>query len=213
MAYMFSVCGYKDSGKTSLCKKLIEMLRKDFGLDVGYIKHCLHDVLSGTDTDSGSIARLRIEAMLWGTDGVRFEAADDKLSLRDVEKKFFPDKDVVIIEGGKSLPLPKIWVGQKPPSPDIKGIYAIYKGPDELFPKLPHFRVGEERPLAEWIVERMGSVDERVLVYAGGKKIGINEFVRDFVAGVVRGMLSSLKGVEDRDEEMVIIIKKKGNVK
>lgn len=208
MAYILSVCGYKDSGKTSLCKRLAEMLHEEFGLDVGYIKHCHDSVLSADDTDSGAIARLGIDALLWGTDGIRLETMDNGFSLQDIEKKFFPTKDVVIVEGAKSLLLPKIWVGQGPPSHDIKGIYAIYEGPDDLFPKLPHFRAGEERPLAEWILQRMGKIGERVLVYMGDKKVGLNEFVMDFIAGTVRGMLGSLKGIEDRGEEIAVIIKK-----
>ena len=207
MPYMVSVCGHKSSGKTTLCKRLIEILSGSLGLDVGYIKHCHDSVISSENTDSGLIARAGIKVLLWGADGIRAEVLKQDFTLRDIERIFFPQQDIVLVEGGKSLPLPKIWVGGKSPSADVKGIFAVFNGPENLFPKLPHFQPQEEEKLAEWILQRMGRKREHVVLYVGGQKIGLNDFTMDFIAGTVKGMTSSLKGIEGKSKDVVLVIK------
>ncbi|HPT64540.1 MAG TPA: molybdopterin-guanine dinucleotide biosynthesis protein MobB [Acetomicrobium sp.] len=207
MPYMVSICGHKSSGKTTLCKRLIEILGGNLGLDVGYIKHCHDSVISPENTDSGTIATSGIKAVLWGTDGIRAEVLKQDFALRDIERSFFPQQDIVLVEGGKSLSLPKIWVGGKSPSADVKGIFAVFNGPENLFPKLPHFQPQEEEKLAEWILQRMGRKREHVVLYVGGQKIGLNDFIMNFIAGTVRGMMSSLKGIEGKNRDIVLVIK------
>ncbi|HHZ04634.1 molybdopterin-guanine dinucleotide biosynthesis protein B [Acetomicrobium hydrogeniformans] len=206
MAYKISLCGYKNSGKTGLCKKLIEIFKDELAIKVGYIKHCHDEVISGRDTDSGVIAGLGVEVALWGADGVRVEVQGNRIALEEIEKKFFPDRDLILLEGGKSLPIPKIWVGKEPPLGEVKGIFCLFDCTDDVLPALPHFRSGQERQLAEWIIERRGSRRESALLYIGGQKIGLNDFVMDFIVRTVRGMIGSLKGVEDKKGEVLLVI-------
>lgn len=96
---------------------------------------------------------------------------------------------------------------RKYPSADVKGIFAVFDGPENLFPKLPHFQPCEEEKLAEWILQRMGRKREHVVLYVGGQKIGLNDFTMDFIAGTVKGMTSSLKGIEGKSKDVVLVIK------
>ncbi|HQE50007.1 MAG TPA: hypothetical protein PKV93_11755, partial [Fervidobacterium sp.] len=61
--------------------------------------------------------------------------------------------------------------------------------------------------LAEWILQRMGRKREHVVLYVGGQKIGLNDFIMNFIAGTVRGMMSSLKGIEGKNRDIVLVIK------
>ncbi|QTX31573.1 molybdopterin-guanine dinucleotide biosynthesis protein MobB [Aminithiophilus ramosus] len=108
MPFVVAVSGFKDSGKTTLCVELVERL-KERGVDVAFIKHSCESPLSGASTDSGRILMRGVPALLWSDEGVRLERAGD-LSLEEIVYRFFPAVDIVLVEGAKSLPLPRIWV-------------------------------------------------------------------------------------------------------
>ena len=105
---IFAVSGYKNSGKTTLCQKLlIDLMGR--GLKVGYLKRTHESVMPSADNDTGSIALKGVPALLAGSDGVRFEdVLSEEASPVGLARRYFPDADVVLVEGGKNLPLPKI---------------------------------------------------------------------------------------------------------
>ncbi|HCP07152.1 MAG TPA: molybdopterin-guanine dinucleotide biosynthesis protein MobB, partial [Synergistaceae bacterium] len=55
MPFIVAVSGFKNSGKTTLCRKLLPLL-KDAGLDAAYVKRTHEEVLSPEGTDSGQLA-------------------------------------------------------------------------------------------------------------------------------------------------------------
>ena len=126
---IIAVSGYKDSGKTTLCRELIRAL-SGRGFSVGYIKRTKEDATSSVGTDSGSVAAIGVPALLWGNDGFRMEIASSnnpQPDLYEVAGKFFPAADVVVLEGGKDLAIPKKWVSrQGEKTPDVPGIIAVY---------------------------------------------------------------------------------------
>jgi len=115
--------GGHDAGKTTLLADLIPRLRSR-GLDVGAIKHTSHDVeddVAGKDSQ-----RLGASGgTVWGlvtpgraTVRRRIEGA----SLSEIVRRHFTGCDLVLVEGYKSVPLPKIEVSRagfaRPPVPD-----------------------------------------------------------------------------------------------
>jgi molybdopterin-guanine dinucleotide biosynthesis protein B len=189
-----AVSGYKDSGKSTLCGIMVSALSKR-GLSVGYIKRTEEFVASRGDTDSGAICALGVPALLWGKDSFRFEKICSQSGNADVYSiagMYFPQADIVILEGGKDLLLPKIWVlRENEQPPDDKGIFALY---DRYGNGDGGLRYGAD-DLDRLVLDIAGRVKSRgsVRVYMDEKEIAMKNFVGDFIAGGVRGMLDSLK--------------------
>ncbi len=196
MPFAVAVCGFKDSGKSTLCYKLLEGLRSK-GLRVAYVKRTQEEVLSPAGTDSGDGAALGFETLLWGRDGVRCEAKGAAFDISFLMVRFFPEADFILVEGGKELSLPKIWVGPPGSSPPgAKGILAYYHNE---FPSndVLSFRRGEEEAMIEWLYglqQQRASASLRL--YLDHRELPLKDFVADMIAGGLKGMIMALKGGE-----------------
>lgn len=198
MLRIVAVSGDKNSGKTTLCRRILEELVR-VGIRTGYIKRTSEAVLSPQDTDMGDTLRAGFETAIWGSDGVRVESADTSLvsSTASIEAKDFPDAEIVIMEGGKDLPIPKVWVcSEGENAPDLPGIFLIYDryhtGDGKKF-----FGIGDERQLAFSIAAlARGEAYRSARVYIGSRELSMKNFIADFVRGGILGMLSSLKDAD-----------------
>ncbi len=193
---LIAVSGFKDTGKSTLCRALLGRL-KARGFRVGYIKRTQEFVASEPNTDSGAACGLGVDALLWGEGSFRYESTScdfESVSPAEVASRFFPDADVVILEGGKEMALPKIWVlepdGEKP---DYPGIFALY---DRFGSGNGAERYGADEidRLASDIAAKISRVRRSVRAYIGDRELPMKDFVADFVGGGVKGMLRSLKG-------------------
>lgn len=198
---LIAVSGFKDTGKSTLCRTLLAGLIAR-GFKVGYIKRTQESVGSDVRTDSGASCALGVDALLWGRDSFRYEsvfADPERVSPAEVAAEFFPNADVILLEGGKELALPKIWVLEPGEGkPDYPGIFAVY---DRYGPGNGRdcYGEGELERLVSDLAEKVERVKKSALVYIGGKELPMKDFVADFVAGSVRGMLRSLKGFHAGD--------------
>ena len=105
-----SIIGHKDAGKTRLIEALIPVLQ-DRGYRVGTVKHAPHVAVHG-DPNADSAQHRRAGAtrtLLIGEDGAAlfFDPEDDLTRLITAA---FPDCDLVLVEGFKHGPFPKIEV-------------------------------------------------------------------------------------------------------
>jgi molybdopterin-guanine dinucleotide biosynthesis protein B len=110
---IISVIGKKDAGKTTL----VVAMAQDFvrrGRTVGTIKHGHHPAIvdqEGKDTwrhfNEGRVLRTLIESP---GQRVTFERSDGATDPVELVRRSFMDVDIVIVEGFKSAPLPKIEV-------------------------------------------------------------------------------------------------------
>ena len=128
------VSGIKNSGKTTLITELITLLRVD-GYKIAVIKHDGHDFeidLPNTDTykhrAAGSNPTIIYSNTKWAM------ISNQKIEIEELIAKM-PDVDLIIIEGLKKAPYPKIEVIRKVNGLkfvcDIKCLLAIAS--DELF--------------------------------------------------------------------------------
>lgn len=201
MPLLIAVSGFKDSGKTSLARALLEEL-SGRGLSLAFMKHTDRDVLSPAGTDTGGIESQGIPCAYWGNDGLRMElpaAAPNS----DTIAALFPEKDIVIVEGAKSISMPRIWVGSAESAPpEVKGVFACFdraaeKG-DGRFLYVP----GEENELADRIAafhERFANV-RCVRVAVRGKRLPLKPFVAEMIRGSIAGLLLPLKGIDSLKE-------------
>lgn len=199
MPFIISVAGFKNSGKTTLCRTLLEGLRLR-GHDVAYFKHAPHDVLSPVDTDTGAVRAMGIDSAFAGNDGIRLEPVVEG-NVRMVVEALFPEKDVVVVEGAKETPLARIWVGGAGTCPpEVPGVLAYYGGETETAGDHPVFGRGQEENLVDF-VEGLWKKAEScgVVLMIKGRRVPVKDFVGEFISGGIKGMLKSLKGIEGLD--------------
>ncbi|HCD72311.1 MAG TPA: hypothetical protein DEQ04_07145 [Thermovirga lienii] len=207
LPFLIGVSGWKDSGKTTLCKKLVELLLAR-GWKVGFIKHTEKEVCPTSRSDSQILSDALGESVLWGKDGVVHVQKDKEVSLGKIVSRLYPGYDIVLLEGGKAMSLPKIWVKSSRPPEDVPGIVACY-GEGLYEGAAPSFSFGQEEELAEFIEGILRKNVQRLEIYAESRKIPLKKFVGDFIEGAIRGMLSSLKQKPEDRENINIFIKAK----
>lgn len=207
MPFVVAVSGFKDSGKTTLCVELVERL-KERGVDVAFIKHSCESPLSDASTDSGRMLMRGVPSLLWSDEGVRLERAGD-LSLEEIVYRFFPAVDIVVVEGAKSLPLPRIWVAPGGEVPEaVSGVIARYdRARTESRPEERLFGSEGVEALASLLFDRWRRAEPTgVALYGGTRRIPAKAFVADFLAGGVKGMVRALKGGEDLAQGLTLFI-------
>ncbi len=195
MPYVLAVSGLKNSGKTTLCGELLERLRRR-GYAVGYAKHSSHSLESSENTDTGKIRALQIPTVHFSPRAVLLELGEDP-PVQHTLSLCFPREDLVLLEGGKHLPFPRIWVGAPETVPsDVKGIIAFWNRSATENPDDPsEYAPGEEERLTDRIEKLLLSREKETLeVFLENRKLPVKSFVGDFIAGGIRGMLGSLKG-------------------
>ncbi|MHC4715799.1 MAG: molybdopterin-guanine dinucleotide biosynthesis protein B [Planctomycetota bacterium] len=131
------ICGYSGAGKTTLIERLVPRLLRQ-GLAVLVVKHDAHGLdvdTPGKDSDrffragADVVARGPVEQFLRAHGG-----GNDRL------KELLPELclayDLVLVEGHKASPLPKIWLlseGEKTPPPQTANVLAVLgRGDDRL---------------------------------------------------------------------------------
>jgi molybdopterin-guanine dinucleotide biosynthesis protein B len=214
---VIAVSGYKNSGKSTLCRMLLSSLA-EHGVFAGYIKRTEESVISPPGTDSGEACALGFTTLLWGRDSCRLEIPRGQIGETDVRSlagRFFPQADAVILEGGKDLKLPKIWVlGEDETPPGDDGIFAIY---DRRRPGDGGRRYGAEDG-GRLVCEILGMISRDKVssrVFIDDRELPMKDFVADFVAGGARGMISALKMPDGTDEtgELRIYVSKREDKK
>ncbi|MGC9489730.1 MAG: molybdopterin-guanine dinucleotide biosynthesis protein B [Thermovirgaceae bacterium] len=208
MPYIIGVSGYKNSGKTTLCGRLAELLAHD-GLSVGYLKHTHEAVLPSGAKDTNRLSGVLSGAVLWGTDGFVEFHPDGAADLRGILSVAFAGRDIVIVEGGKHLAMPKIWLGNLKEEDAVCGIVARFD-PPEAIKTMPCFFRGQEQKLADFVRSLWNKADRGpVELYADDRSIPVKAFVGEFIAGGIRGMLSALKKPPQAAEALRIYVKPK----
>lgn len=151
------VCGPSGSGKTRLLVRLIPALRR-LGVRVAAVKHSGHrHALDRPGKDSDRLRKAGAVAVVLQTPA-GFALVGPPVADPRVLARLFPPVDLVLCEGGKSLPLPKIEVhrrvlGEKFLCGKDRRFVAVVT--DEAAPRaLPSFSPGDARGLARFLKNR-----------------------------------------------------------
>ncbi|MDD5757739.1 MAG: molybdopterin-guanine dinucleotide biosynthesis protein B [Desulfobulbaceae bacterium] len=110
MPPIISIIGKANSGKTTLLEKLIPVLRGR-QIRVGTIKHHVHEFnmdKPGKDTWRHKQAGANVVALSSPTGLGIIRETDHDTPLDEIVQRYFDDVDLVITEGYKSGPAPKI---------------------------------------------------------------------------------------------------------
>lgn len=166
---IFAVSGVKNSGKTTLICRLLEIF-SERGMKVAVIKHDGHDFdadVPGTDTYK------QFHAGAYGTAVVSSEKYMIVKRQKDVSEgqlmELFPEADMILLEGFKHCPYPKIEVVRKGNSAkSVCGGYnllaiATNLPPEELErdqEEIPLLPLDEPEKVAEFIQKHMAEKRE-----------------------------------------------------
>jgi len=107
-----SFVGHHNSGKTRLLARLIPFLA-DRGFRVGAIKHAPHlGAPADPGTDSGALAAAGADPvlLLGESDAVLTWRRSSESGIEELIDRLLPDCDLVLVEGLKRGPLPKVEV-------------------------------------------------------------------------------------------------------
>jgi molybdopterin-guanine dinucleotide biosynthesis protein B len=158
MKPVLALVGPSGSGKTELICRLLAWFQGR-GLRVAVLKHTFKQDLGDEGKDTGRYrragARLVALAGPGGLQTTRAWAGEPPLS--QVLATLEPDADLVLVEGYKSSPLPKVALvprGQASPL-DYPQLIALVS-PEPQASTLPVFRPGQVADLGRFILEFLG---------------------------------------------------------
>ncbi len=200
MIPVLAVSGFKKSGKTTLCRELAACFQ-EVGVRVGFVKRTHEPSIGCRGTDTGLLLEAGVPTLLWASDGLRAENREQQPELDWMVERFMPDVDLVLLEGGKNLSLPRVWVGNPEECPaEVKGILAWF-GDFQPAGRIPSFRPGQEKELAAYILDRfMGKKPApSVSLHVDGRRIPLKPYLEAFLGQAILGMIRSLKGTHGRD--------------
>ena len=202
MLPIISVVGSSNSGKTSFLEHLLPELASR-GYRVGVVKHDAHGFemdREGKDTWRLQRAGAEVVAISSPNRFGSIRRTDGEMSLEEIAARFFWTEDIVITEGFKKAPFPKIEVFRsalepKPVCGPGDNLIALVSD-DAVDVGVPLFSTSDFQGVAEFIENRYlrDRKKRAILVQLDGKQLPMKDFVEDFVLGGIKGMLSSLRG-------------------
>ena len=204
MLPIICIVGASNSGKTTFLEKLIPELRGR-GYRIGTVKHDAHGFemdREGKDTWRHRRAGASTIAISSPAQVATIRQTDSELTLDELAGRFFWTEDLIITEGYKRSRFPKIEIFRTAiePAPicgPSDNLLAVVTD-DPVTVEVPTFGFAEVARLADLIEDRFlkGRKKHRILVQLDGKRLPMNDFVRDIVVGAIQGMLSNLRGWE-----------------
>ncbi len=208
MIPIVSIVGTSDSGKTTLIEKLVpELVRR--GHRVATIKHDVHGFevdRDGKDSWRHKHAGAHTVVISSPQKLAVIRDVDHDAELSELRDKYIRDVDLILSEGFKRNPHPKIEVFRKERRREL-----LCTREDNLVALASdqHFDIGvpcfglEDAPGIVDLIERTflaRKEEPRIHLRVNGKEIPLSPFVRKSLSGTVRGMVSSLKGCESPRE-------------
>ncbi len=126
---VLAVCGWSGSGKTTLLETVIPRLIAQ-GLRVAAVKHDAHGLaVDRPGKDSDRLFRAGADVALRGPgEALRRTHRGDADDLAATLDGLLADHDLVLVEGHKGTPLPKVWLasdGRPEPPPEVVAVRAV----------------------------------------------------------------------------------------
>jgi molybdopterin-guanine dinucleotide biosynthesis protein MobB len=202
MPQIISIVGKSHSGKTTLLQGLISEL-KQRGLRVATIKHSTHEFkMDSTGKDSWLLAQAGSELVVFNspTSLAYIRRIDKEVSLDELSHLIGEDYDIVLTEGYTRERCPKIEVHRRQQGPDlispVEELIAIASD-EPLDTNLPQYTLDNFKGMVELIEGRVRARrdETEVALFADGKSVPLNSFVKEIIARTLLGMASALKGL------------------
>lgn len=204
MVPILSVVGRSNSGKTTLLEKLIRELTHR-GRRIGTIKHHFHGPVEVDipGKDSWRHKRAGARSVALSSPNTLFLIGDiaGEWSLEAIAHQALFEVDLILTEGFKSGPMPKIEVNRAAQDmPLLCGsedhLAAVVTDRDFRLP-VPRFGLEEIGPLADFIEREFlkETGPSRVEVVVGGRRIALDGQTQEILARVVRSLVGDCRDV------------------
>lgn len=194
--------GASDSGKTTFLEKLIPELGRR-GYRVGTVKHDAHGFemdREGKDTWRHRKAGAQTIAISSPNQVATIRRVESEMDLAELASRYFWQEDLLLAEGFKRSRFPKIEIFRSAVEPApictaAENLIALVTD-DPVSAGVPAFGFDQVLKVADFIEERYLKERKKpsILIQMDGRQVPLNDFVRDFLIGGIKGMLSSLKG-------------------
>ena len=198
MPPVISIVGRARSGKTTLVEQLISEL-KSRGFHVASLKHAqeIH-FEAGKDSERHLAAGSQVVGLVSGKRLVVLRPVESETDLQEIARHLGAELDVIIAEGFKQGSTPKILVNRaelgEPPA-NLRKVVAV-AGDSANGYAVRRFELNDVTAIADFIQQSyILPQSERFSVHVNGKPLPLIMFPREIMAGVILGMLKSLKGV------------------
>lgn len=155
MPAIFTFAAYSDTGKTTYLEKLIPCLKRA-GARVAVIKHDAHDFqLDVEGKDSWRFARAGADAVALAS-AAKFALWEQHSVEMEEIVKYFPNMDLILTEGYKYGPYPKIGIYRRDSGKELavapEDCFAVVTD-TELGVACPEFPLDDPRPLADYLLD------------------------------------------------------------
>jgi molybdopterin-guanine dinucleotide biosynthesis protein B len=202
MAAIVSFVGKSNSGKTTLIEKVIvELTSKKY--KVATIKHTAEEATLDTPgKDTWRHLHAGSKATAIGSDKriVLIKPVKRKSTVEEMARLLGEDYDIIITEGFKQGPYPKIEVHRKEIGPlltGIKNLIAIATD-ESLETEVRQFSIDDHTSVADFIEEEfIKPQEERLSLYVNDELMTLSAFPRQIITNLLFAMATSLKGVKN----------------
>jgi molybdopterin-guanine dinucleotide biosynthesis protein MobB len=205
MIPVISFIGSSGSGKTNTLEKVVTELKRR-SIRVAVIKHSHHEALeldkNGKDSQRYTAAGAETVIVSGPREMVLMQQTGRDLTTDEILRLIDPDTDIVLTEGFKNAGTFKIEVHRKALEPKLlanpEQLLAVITD-EPLDVKVPQFDAAKNNTAAiadlieNWL---SGQPEKEIVLIINKKPIPLNPFVRDFMTKTLKGMFSSLKGVD-----------------
>ena len=197
---VIGIVGWKDAGKTTVVERLVGVLTGR-GFTVGTVKH-VHGrpELQPDSADSMRHLKAGAQTAVVVSDQLTLAATDEPAGLDKAIASYVSACDLVVVEGFKEGDIPKVAVisDRDDILDSIEGIVAVICDKPRT-ERYPSFGFDEIEELADFLFERgiLKEREKRVTLLVNGKPVAMNQFVQSSLAGVVKGFIATLHGIEE----------------
>ncbi len=200
MIPVVGVAGKKNSGKTTLIEKLVKELRNR-GYRIATVKHDVHGFeidIPGKDTYRHREAGARLTIISSPDKVALVEMREKEMDLEEILERFVEDVDLVITEGYKSHPIPKIEVydGKEFLLKDDENLLCVVAERfDEMNVKV--YSPDDTEKIADLIEEEVIKKNPvpNLWLFINDRHVPLKDFIRTMFYEIIRGMIKSLKKV------------------
>jgi molybdopterin-guanine dinucleotide biosynthesis protein B len=202
MIPIISIVGKSDSGKTTLIEKLVPELTRR-GYRIATVKHDVHGFevdREGKDSWRHKQAGAYTVVIASPHKVALIRDVERDLTLNEIRDKFIQDVDLLLSEGYKKDVQPKIEIFRKEKHKKLlctKKDHLVAIVSNKSFNVgVPCFDLDDMKGLAEFIENKFikSKGKERITLKVDSRTVPLKPFIRDFLSGSIKGMVSSLKG-------------------
>ncbi len=159
MTKALSIVGFSGSGKTELICRLLDWLGRQ-GLRVAVLKHTHHPDPGDQGKDTWRFRQAGARVVALAAPGLLqiSRSFSEEPSLAEILESLSPEADLVLVEGYKTGPLPKIAVLNpvlKERLPELSQIIALVS-PTPAAVAVPVFHPGEVPAIGAFILSQLG---------------------------------------------------------